>query len=163
MPVGQSGLNTNNKLVFIMEYAYTETRNSIVEFTKYAVLRMYIIGICALILTVVSIVFSFMNILCTIGIPILIAIDIISIVDINKLIKRTYHETEINAPNKILFGKEYNILEVNEKDVLDTTMILNRGLGLIQSRKEVINLKLLLNLIFHINYIIVLLTIILIK
>ena len=81
----------------------------------------------------------------------------------NKLIKKTYHETEINTPNKILFGKEYNILEVNEKDVLDTTMILNRGLGLIQSRKEVVNLKLLLNLIFHINYLLVLLTMILIK
>lgn len=163
MPAGQSGLNTNNKLVFIMEYAYTETRESIVEFTKYTVLRMYIIGICALLLTIASIIFTFMNVLCALAIPVLVTIDIISIARMNKLIKKTYHETEINAPNKILFGKEYNMLEVNEKDVLDTTMILNRGLGLIQSRKEVINLKLLLNLIFHINYIIVLLTIILIK
>ena len=158
MPVGQSGLNTNNKFVFIMEEAYVTVRQLLVELLKFSVLKMYTIGIIGLVVVLIGAWLSFISISNIYPIPAILIPTIINIIYINKLTKQTYRDTEVKAPNRILFGKEYNIYEINEKDVFDTIMILHEGLGLIKARRELINVTFILNLTLYCIYLIFVVT-----
>lgn len=155
MPVGQSGLNTNNKFVFIMEEVYVSTRQKLVDMMRFTVFRMFTIGILGILSIVIGIVLSFADIKTLYALPIVTICGAADMLYIYKITKKTYRETEVKAPNRILFGKEYNIYEVNEKDVFDTIMLLHEGNGLIKARQELINFAFVTNMVLYGIYIII--------
>ena len=144
MSAGKSGLNTNNKFVFLMENKYAESRRELFNFVKSGIVKLGISCLLSLIMLIVIIFINDDNLGCILS---LILFELITNFRISYNITKTIKEADINKTNKILFGQEYNIYEVNETDVLDTTLQLNTISGLIKGRNEITNMLLVVSII----------------
>ena len=116
-----SALNTLNPLVVVMEKEFEDTRKLLLQYTKLNVQSRIILNICNVILCLSM----------TFNIPLLIVTEILLNTFLTKSLKSIHKECNLNQVGKIVFGKgdNYDIYDVNESDVYNSTRKLSEMKG----------------------------------
>lgn len=152
MPIGRSGLNSNNKFVYLMEDAYMENRKKLYSFVRNSLRNKLIIITMNIFVLITIVIFSLITrCFWTISYAIEnVIIGIIFIVNTNKTMKNTLVKNDIKHTAGMLFDDNYNILEVNESDVLSNAFKIHELNGMLDEQNKWIDTELFFNIIISV-------------
>lgn len=128
--VGISALNTNNPMVIIMEKEFEEVRKLLLEYTRLHVRSLIVLNICNVIMCLVALA----------DIPLLIVTSIFLNRYLIVTLKNIHKECNLKRVGKIMFGEDitYDIYDVNEADVYNSTRILATMKGKVSQSIEIL-------------------------
>ncbi len=157
MPVGKSGLNTNNKFVYLMEEVYMENRKLLYSVTRKGVRNQFILAafhIFIIITMIMLTIYTKTVIMISFHIMVL-ALAISEDILIRKIINRILQQNDIKHTDGMIFDKNYNILEINESDVLNTTFKIDELNGNLHADEWVFDTLLRADILINIAWFIV--------
>lgn len=119
--VGISSLNTNNPMVIIMEKEFETVRKLLIDYTRLHVRSLIVLNICNVILWTIG--------LCDIPLLIVSSIYLNRYLVVN--LRMIHRECNLKQVGKIMFGEDasYNIYDINEVDVYNSTRELSKMEG----------------------------------
>lgn len=128
--VGMSALNTKNPMVIILEKEFEEVRKLLMEYTRLHVRSLIVLNICNVIMCLVG--------LC--NIPLLIVSSIFLNRYLVITLKTIHKECNLKKVGKIMFGEDitYDIYDINEADVYNSTRTLATMKGKISQSVEIL-------------------------